>query len=261
VPLDRVGGKLNPLGRGHKAHFLNDSLERIPGLLDRSHIADRESYGRSHSRLRADERKLVPQHRADVVRELCVYAGLQAGIQVQLRALASSAVHLAEHDAGRASRVSDDAGLGDPREDVGGAAHDVSPPNDTLDLLLVVDSVLERDDCGLLPKERAEAACSCFVVERLDAEQHVVGRPDVGGVVGRGKCDVEVTPRAPDPEPMVAKRLEMSSTCDELNVDAGEREAPAEVATNPAGSINRQLHPGISRRSRCEYDLGRRSAS
>jgi hypothetical protein len=87
-------GQLDPLDCGQRAHLLDNSPERGPGLLDRSHIPNGEAGRRGHSHLGTNERKLVPQHPHYAVGELGVYVRLPACVQEVLCAFAERAIHL-----------------------------------------------------------------------------------------------------------------------------------------------------------------------
>ena len=64
----------------------------------------------------------------------------------------------------------DDARLGDRREDVGGAAHDVFPAENVRQDLFGFDAVLERDYRGVLADQRLNGASGRLRVPHLDVE-------------------------------------------------------------------------------------------
>lgn len=110
------------------------------------------------------------------------------------------------------------------------------------ELLLVVDPVLEEEDGCPFAEQRGEPRGGRLRVVRLDAEEDVVRRAHLGGVVGRGQADLEVAGHAADAEAAFAERAQVLAAGDQVDVRSREREPAAEVAADAPGSEDRHPH-------------------
>jgi hypothetical protein len=153
------------------------------------------------------------------------------------------AVDLAERHAEGRAGLADHAGCGDGRGDVGDAAHHRVLAEDRHQPLRCVDAVLHRDHRGVRSDHRLDVPAGALDVPQLDAEQHDVDRPDLGGIVGR-LCELEVgvAARTLDLEAILLHRREVRAAGDEGHVRAGMRQRRAVAAAHAARSDYRDTH-------------------
>src|SRR5207249_2144671 len=136
-------------------------------------------------------------------------------------------VELAEDDPAE-EVVRDHAGALDEREHRGGAAHRVAGAEDLVELGLVVDAVLEREDGGLGTDDGADTLSGRLRVERLHAEEDDVGAGEVADVLhGRGTDDPLALDGGSDAQPVAPDRREVLAACDQRDRLAGARELRA----------------------------------
>jgi len=129
------------------------------------------------------------------------------------------------------------------REDVRRAAQDAVPADDRSDPLLVVDTVLQRQDRGPLPEQRRQPAGGRIGVVGLHEEEDEIDRTDrrrvvrrldaAGGPLALGRHDRQ----APLPD-----RVEMRAPRDQVDVGAAVLQPRAKVAADRAGAHDRDLH-------------------
>ena len=141
------------------------------------------------------------------------------------------------------------AGLADhPRRDdragdEGGAAHHRVAPEDRDQPLVRVDAVLQRNDRGLRPDDRADLLAGALDIPQLDAQQHVIDEADAGQVVGGlGGPDQRLAAVALDPETVRLHRREMRAARDKGDVRPGLGQRGAVGPADPAGADDRDAH-------------------
>ena len=69
-------------------------------------------------------------------------------------------------------------------------------PDLSSDLLLIIDTVLERDDCSFGPDQRREQRPRLIAVIRFHTEEHHVTGADLRRIVTRRDLDGEVVDNA-----------------------------------------------------------------
>src|SRR5439155_26218712 len=117
----------------------------------------------------------------------------------------------------------DDARLDDVREDEGRASDDVPRADSSGDLLLVVDSVLERDDGGVGAQKRFEKSGGLVRVVGLHAEEDEVTCAELSRIVARGDTNSEILVDTTNLEPVLLERSQVSTAGKERHVHTGER--------------------------------------
>ncbi len=192
---------------------------------------------------RHQEQEFLPDRDPHIGAQDAVEASRGAELAQLLAAPARPAVELAKGHFLIGAGLAHDTGGDDRAGDKGGAAHDRLGPEDCGEPVGRIDAVLQGDDRGLRPDQRAELRPGALDIPKLDAKEHVIDRADRRDVVGRpGRADLGFAAVAFDPQAMLAHRREMRAARDkgDLRPRLGERGAVG--AADPAGADNRDPH-------------------
>src|SRR5207245_6358257 len=118
-----------------------------------------------------------------------------------------------------------------------------------------VDAVLQRDNCGPRPDDRAQPLPDAFDVPQFDAEQHQIDGADFGEVIRRlRRADVDLAAVPHDAQPVLADRREMRATRDKDDVRPGRRERRAIRSADPARADHRDAHGASPHTDRAALD-------
>jgi hypothetical protein len=128
-------------------------------------------------------------------------------------------------------------------EDEGDASEDVSGPDASSDLLLIVDSVLEGKDSCLRLQHGPDQSGGLIGVIRLDAEEDGVARADLCGVVARCDANGEVPVVSANPKAAFSDGSQVIAAGDEANLCSRRGQPSAVVAADTTGPHNPDLHP------------------
>ena len=152
-------------------------------------------------------------------------------------ALAGSTVELTENETHERAGLADRAGLDDGGADLRHAAHHGVLAENGDEAVGCIDSILQRDDGGARPNDRANGGAGRLHVPKLDAEQYDVDWADAGGIVGGlGGREMHIPARAEHAETARAHCRQMRAARHKGHIGTGLRQHRSERSANPASA-------------------------